>query len=99
MIIGFDGINRRESQTLQPGNSLENLAHEKAQAWFAGQVDTIGSEVDAGEYSLTIAAGHKPFDLRHNGAHWNRARGTTSEGNDAKGAAVVATVLDLDEGT
>src|ERR1700758_4340284 len=76
---------------------FENLRHQRAELWRARKIRAVARNIDAGEHDLAIAVGDKPADVLDHRAHRHRARIAPAERNDAKGAAVIAAILHLDE--
>src|SRR5581483_3223306 len=97
--IDFDRIDRRYAQTFQLGHVPQDLLHQLPEFGGAGQIDTVAREIDAGQHDLgTAALGERAHLLDHR-AHRHRARIAPAMGDDAERAAMVATVLHLDEHT
>src|SRR5262245_33557634 len=78
---------------------LEYLFDQSPEPRRARQVAAIARDVDAGEHHFAVAVLDQAAHLRDHRAHRHRTRGTASVWNDAKGAAVIAAVLHLHEGT
>src|SRR5262249_24335209 len=78
---------------------LEDLFHQGAEPGRARQVRAVAGEIDAGEHDLAVAARAQRPHLRDHLAHRHRARVAAAERNNAEGAAMVAAVLHLHEGT
>src|SRR4051794_12497666 len=99
MIVGFGRIDRGKAQPPQVLDRLENAAHEPAKRRPARQVASPGGDVHAGEHDFGIATGDKPPYLFDHLAGGSRTRVATAKRNYAEGAAVIAAILDLNEGT
>ena len=78
---------------------FQNLLHQRAELGRARKIPAIAGEIDAGENDLAIAARAQPAHLRDRLAHRHRARIAAAIRDDAEGAAVVAAILHLHEGT
>src|SRR6185436_15280003 len=96
--VGLDGIDRRQSQPLQFGDMLEDFLHQRAQRWPGGQVAAIGGKVHPGQHNLRKALLHQTPRFLDHSAHRHAAAVAAAEGDDAKGAAVIAAILHLEEG-
>ena len=96
--IDLDRIERGEAQPFELGHRGEQSADHLTEAWRPWQIGAIGGQIDPGQHDLAIAGGDKPARLFGDGAHRYRSAGPARVGDDAKGAAVVAALLDLQKG-
>ena len=62
------------------------------------QVRAVGADVHAADYQLAVAVHHQPLDLAPDHRRRERAVRPASFVDDAKGAALIAALLDLHEG-
>ena len=76
---------------------LQYLAEERWQGG-AGQVKAVAAELGAGEDDLLVAFIDAPADLMHELRGRDAALAASHAGDDAVGADLVASLLDLDEG-
>ena len=97
VLIGLDRIDRRDAQAFELRNVLQDLPHQRPEPRAARQVRPIARDVDTGQHHLAVAVLGELAYLRDHVAHRDRARVPAAIGNDAKGAAVIAAVLNLDE--
>src|ERR1700736_102081 len=77
----------------------EDGADELAEAGAPRQVGAVSGDVDAGEDDFAVTVRDEAANLVDHRPHRHRARVAAAIGDDAKGAAMVATVLHLDEGS
>ena len=70
-----------------------------ARAKAPPEVGTVGGNIDAGQHDFLVSAGHRGADLFGDGADRDRTIGTAPEWDDAESAPMVATLLDLHEGS
>ena len=98
MGVDLDRIDRRQTQSRQLGDVAENGVDQPAEARLPGQVGPIRRDVDAGQHDLGVTRFDQRPHLIDEDAHRHGAGIAAPERDDAERAAVVAAVLDLDEG-
>ena len=91
-------IDRGQPQPLQFRNQRQQPPDKLPERRGPRQIRPIGGDIDPGQHDLLIARLHQGAHLCHHGADRNTAAGATAERDDAERAAVVATLLHLDEG-
>ena len=95
--IHFDGVDRRDSKTLQIGYVLENLLCQRAEFRRARQIGAVTCEIDTRQHDLGMTCRDQRAHLIDDGTHRDRTGISTTIGNNAKRAAMVAAVLHLNE--
>ena len=98
IIIDLGHVDRAEPEARQVGHVRQQAADHLAGARSARQVRAVGCHVHARQHDFLHAVIDQGAHLLDDGADRNAARIAAPEGDDAKGAAVIATILDLDEG-
>ena len=81
-----------------PGTAARRSRQHGAQARLARQVLAVGRDVDAGDDDLAVAVLDQRPRLRRDPLGRHAAAGAAAVGDDAEGAAMVAALLDLEEG-
>ena len=97
IVIGFDGIDGGKTQAPQIRHLVENSLHQLAETQASRKIGTVGGHVHAGQHHFGITVADKALDLIHHRAHRNGAGITTTIGNNAEGAAMIAAILHLHE--
>jgi hypothetical protein len=69
-----------------------------SEARRARQICAVGGEVDPGQHDFAVAGDNQAACLLGNEAHRDRSAGAASIGDHAEGAAMIAALLDLQEG-
>ena len=92
-------IDGAEAQAPQLGHLGQNAAHQAAQGRPVGQVGAVRRNIDPGQHHLGVAVAGQAAHLFDDGAGGQAAARPTGEGDDAKGAAVIAPLLHLGEST
>ncbi len=98
LVVDLGRVERGEPQALELGHRGEQPAHHLAEARRAWQIGAVGRQIDAGQHDLPIAGRDETARLVGDETHRHRSAGTAGVGDDAKGAAVVAALLDLQKG-
>src|SRR4029077_5149652 len=93
------GVQRREAQTLDFWYGGEQPAHHLAEARRPRQIAAIGSQIDTGQYDFPIAGGGEMAHLIGDETHRHRSARAACIWDNAKSAAVVAALLDLQKGS
>src|SRR5215472_14645256 len=91
-------VDRREPQALELRDRGEQPSHDLAEARRPGQIVAVGGQIDAGQYDLPVSGSSETARLIGDDAHRHGSTRSAGVGNDAKGAAVVAALLDLQKG-
>ena len=95
VLVGLDGIDRTDPEAGEIRHQPQDAHHQIAQARRAGQVRPPACQIDAGQDHLVVAAPDQPLDLIDHDTRRYAARIAAPEGDDAKGAAMIAAVLHL----
>ena len=98
ILVDLHRIDGGEAQPRQLGQLAQQAAHHLAQRRAARQIAAIAADVDAGQHDLPDACLHQPAGLGQDLAHGKAAVVAAAIGDDAEGAAVIAALLDLQEG-
>ena len=98
ILVDLHRIDGGEAQPRQLGQLAQQAAHHLAQRRAARQIAAIAADVDAGQHDLLDARLHQPAGLGQDLAHGKAAVVAAAIGDDAEGAAVIAALLDLQEG-
>ena len=97
-ILGYHGrLQRAETYAhvgRRGGDGLDNVGN----AGLAGQVDPVGRDFDAGQNYLAVALGVDARGLRRSGVQRQTAQAAAGVGDDAVGAEIDASVLNLQHG-
>ena len=93
--IGFDGIDRGETQPLQLRHLGQNAFHQGAETGPVRRM--IARDIDAGEHDFSKSTLDQRAHLINHIACRQRARIAPPKRNDAERAAMVTPVLDLHE--
>src|SRR5207245_1228210 len=76
----------------------EQPARHLTEARRARQIGAIGGQIDTGQHDLAVAGRDETARLIGEETHRHRSARAAREGDDAKGAAMVAALLDLEKG-
>ena len=98
LLVESRGIEGGQPQPRQLRNLVEDTPHQGAEPRPRRQVGAVAGDVDTGQHDLAAAAGDQRADPADDGFRGDAAVVAAGEGDDAEGAAVVAAILDLDEG-
>lgn len=93
-VHGLDGAEAEQGQ----GGLVEDATEQGGQRGARREIAAPAAEIDAGEDELMASGGDKPLDLPEDGLGGEAARGAAGEGDDAEGAAVRTTLLNLQVG-
>ena len=85
-----------QSQSLDIGFG-EDPFDQTLQTVSIAEVVTVGSEVDTAQYHLSVTMSLQLADLVQHGVRRHASARSTGDGDDAKAATIVTTVLDLEE--
>src|SRR5215469_18082298 len=91
-------VERREAQALELGDRSEQPSHHLAEARCPRQIGAIGRQIDAGQYDLAVARFNETARLIGDAAHRHRSVGSAGVRDDAKGAAMVTALLNMQKG-
>ena len=92
------GVQGGQAQAREVGNQREQSPKGGGEARPIGQIGAVGGDVDAGEHGFAVALLDKAPQLIGQRVDRDGDGRTAALGDHAEGAAVVAAVLDLDEG-
>ena len=95
--IDSDRIEGGEPQARKFGNRAQQIACEFAEPRTAGEIAAIACDIHAGQHDLADAVLDHRAGLADDGVGGEAAIIAAAERNDAEGAAVIATLLDLQE--
>ena len=93
--IRFRRINRRQPQPAQTGNLAKKGLHQQAKTRTPGKIASPRGDVDTGQHNFASATINKPCRRVDHLRDAGRAVVAAAIGNDAEGAAVVTSLLNL----
>jgi hypothetical protein len=98
IVVDLRDVERRQPEALELRHLREQAAHHLAECGPAGKIGAERGEIDARQHELGDSGLDQRSRLADDVADRHAARRPAAVGNDAEGAAVVAALLDLDEG-